>query len=107
MKLRFTFMLLLAAGIFLQTSGQPARQLVQVIVTPDRADWTYDKGDRAEFQITVLQNNVPLDGIEVNYRINPEKMDAWEEGTVTLKKGVASVKANRFREAGFLRCHAS
>ncbi|MBW6535910.1 MAG: acetylxylan esterase [Mariniphaga sp.] len=107
MKLIFTFMLLLAAGIFFQTAGQPARQLVQVIVTPDRADWTYDKGDRAEFQITVLQNNVPLDGIEVNYRINPEKMEDWEEGTVTLKKGVASVKANRFRDAGFLRCHAS
>jgi cephalosporin-C deacetylase len=107
MKLRFSFMLLLAAGIFFQTAGQPARQLVQVIVTPDRADWTYDKGDRAEFQITVLQNNVPLEGIEVNYRINPEKVEVWEEGTVTLKKGVASVKANRFRDAGFLRCHAS
>ncbi len=107
MRLKFTFMLLLAAGIFLQTAGQPARQLVQVIVTPDRADWTYEKGDRAEFQITVLQNNVPLDGIEVNYRINPEKMEDWEEGTLTLKKGVASVKAKRFSEAGFLRCHAS
>ncbi|WP_372948128.1 acetylxylan esterase [Mariniphaga sp.] len=107
MRLRFTFMLLLAAGIFLQTAGQPARQLVQVIVTPDRADWTYEKGDRAEFQITVLQNNVPLDGFEVNYRINPEKMDDWEEGTLTLKKGVVSVKAKRFSEAGFLRCHAS
>lgn len=107
MKLRFTLLLLLAAGFFLKTAGQPSRQLVQVIVAPDRADWTYDKGDRAEFQITVLHNNMPLDGIEVNYRINPEKMENWEEGTVTLKKGVASVKANRFRNAGFLRCHAS
>jgi len=107
MKLRFTLLLLLAAGFFLKTAGQPSRQLVQVIVAPDRADWTYEKGDRAEFQITVLHNNMPLDGIEVNYRINPEKMENWEEGTVTLKKGVASVKANRFRNAGFLRCHAS
>jgi cephalosporin-C deacetylase len=107
MKLRFTFLLLLASGIFLQTVGQPARQLVQVIVAPDKTDWTYEKGDRAEFQITVLQNNVSLDGIEVNYRINPEKMENWEEGTVTLKNGVASVKAKRFGDAGFLRCHAS
>lgn len=107
LKLRFILMLLLAVGIFFQTAGQPARQLVQVIVTPDRADWTYEKGDRAEFQITVLKNNVPLEGIEVNYRINPEKMENREEGKVTLKKGVASVKANRFRDAGFMRCHAS
>ena len=107
MKFKFTFLFLLIAGICFQSVAQPARQLVQVIVTPDRADWTYEKDDRAEFQITVLQNNVPLDGIEVHYRINPEKMEDWEEGTVTLKKGVASVKANRFRDAGFLRCHAS
>ncbi len=107
MKTRYFLMLLLSAGIWFQSVAQPARQLVQVIVTPDRADWTYNKGDRAEFQITVLQNNVPLDGIEVNYRINPEKMEDWEEETVTLKKGVASVKAKRFRDAGFLRCHAS
>lgn len=107
MNLRFTLLFLLVAGIFLKTAGQPSRQLVQVIVAPDRADWTYDKGDRAGFRITVLQNNVPIDGIEVNYRINPEKMDDWEEGTVTLKKGEASVKAKRFRDAGFLRCHAS
>lgn len=107
MKLRFTLLILFIAGISFQSSAQPARQLVQVIVTPDRADWTYEKGERAEFQIMVLQNNVPLDGIEVNYRINPEKMENGEEGTVTLKKGVALVKANRFGDAGFLRCHAS
>jgi cephalosporin-C deacetylase len=107
MKTRFYLLTLLIAGMCFQSIGQPAKQLVQVIVSPDNADWTYEKGDRAEFQITVLQNNVPLEGIEVNYRINPEKMEAWEEGTVTLKKGVATVKAKRFRDAGFLRCHAS
>jgi cephalosporin-C deacetylase len=88
-------------------SGQPARELVKVIVTPDAKDWTYKKGDRAEFQIMVLRNNVPLDGIEVKYRINPEKMESWEEGTVKLKKGTASVKSKKFTDAGFLRCHAS
>ncbi len=107
MKIRLLIFVLLIAGICSQSFAQPARQRVQVVVSPDRSDWTYDKGDRAEFQISVLQNNVPLDGIEVNYRINPEKMENWEEGTVTLKKGVATVKANRFRDAGFLRCHAS
>ncbi|WP_372933427.1 acetylxylan esterase [Mariniphaga sediminis] len=107
MKIKFFLLSLLIAGICSQSIGQPAKKLVQVIVTPNNADWTYKKGDRAEFQITVLKNNVLLDNIEVSYRINPEKVDTWEEGTVTLKKGVASVKAKRFKEAGFLRCHAS
>ena len=107
MKNRILLLSLLIAGMCFQSIGQPAKQLVQVIVTPDNADWTYDKGERAEFQIMVLKNNVPLQDVEVSYRINPEKMDNWEEGKLTLKKGVASVKAKRFNDPGFLRCHAS
>lgn len=87
--------------------AQPARQLVQVIVSPDKADWTYEKGQQAEFSITVLRDNVPLEGIDVRYRIGPEKRDAWDEGTIKLKKGTASLKAKRFNDAGFLQCHAS
>jgi cephalosporin-C deacetylase-like acetyl esterase len=107
MKIRFFLLALLMAGVCFQGYAQPSKQLVQVIVKPDHADWTYEKGDRAEFEITALKNNVPLEGIEVNYRIQPEKVEVWEEGTVRLKKGVASVKAKRFSDAGFLRCHAS
>ena len=107
MKNKILLLSLLIAGMCFQSIGQPAKQLVQVIVTPDNADWTYNIGDRAEFQIMVLKNNVPLQDVEVSYRINPEKMDNWEEGKLPLKKGVASVKAKRFSDAGFLRCHAS
>ncbi|SOE22975.1 Cephalosporin-C deacetylase [Spirosomataceae bacterium TFI 002] len=87
--------------------AQPKRELVQVIVSPDHADWNYQSGDKAEFNITVLKNNVPVEGIEISYVIQPELMDAWDTGKLTLKKGVASVKSNKFKEAGFLRCTAS
>ncbi|NLC50205.1 MAG: acetylxylan esterase [Bacteroidales bacterium] len=107
MKTRFILLTLFIAGVCFQSIAQPAKQLVQVTVAPNNADWTYKRGDRAEFQITVIKNNVPLENIEVNYRINPEKMDNLQEGTLTLKKGVASVKAKPFKDAGFLRCHAS
>lgn len=86
--------------------SQSARQLVQVIVTPDKSDWTYAKGDQAQFQIMILKNNVPLEGIEENYHIGPELMDPWEEKTVTFKKGVATIKAKKFNKLGFLRCTA-
>ncbi|MCM4166154.1 Acetyl esterase Axe7A [Arenibacter antarcticus] len=107
MKTRFILLTLFIAGICFQSFGQSTKQLVQVIVTPNKTDWTYDKGDRAEFKITVMKNNVQLEDIEVSYRINPEKMDNWEEGKLTLKKGVATLKAKPFKDAGFLRCHAS
>ncbi len=95
--------LMLGTALF----AQPPKQFVQVIVSPDKPDWTYETGDRAEFQISVLRNNIPLDGIQVHYSIQPELMKSWDEGTLTLKKGVASVRAKAFKEPGFLRCQAS
>jgi len=98
-----SFLILFVFQIF----AQPARQLVQVVVTPDKSDWTYDTGDRAEFTIQVLRNNVPLDGIDVKYNIQPEQIKAIEEGKLTLKNGTASVKAPKFKDPGFLRFNVS
>ncbi len=107
MKIMSLLLLLLSLSVSSQLTAQPRRELVKVLVTPDHADWTYNVGERAEFAISVLKNNYPLDGVEVSYRIQPEKVDVWEEGTVTLKEGTATLKAKKFKEPGFLRCHAS
>lgn len=102
-----TYFLSLLILFSFQIFAQPARQLVQVIVTPDKADWTYESGDRAEFTVQVYMNNILLDGIEVKYNIQPEQMKAVDEGKLTLKKGTASVKAQKFKDPGFLRCNFS
>lgn len=102
-----TYLLSILILFAFQIIAQPARQLVQVVVTPDKADWTYNTGERAEFTVQVLRNYVPLDGVEVNYTIQPELMKSMEEGKVTLKKGIASVKAPKFKDPGFLRCNFS
>jgi len=107
MKTKIFFSFLFALLISTQIIAQPRRELVKVIVTPDKTDWTYKSGERAEFSISVIKNNVRLDGIEVNYKIQPEKVDIWDEGTITLKKGLATIKAKKFKDPGFLRCHAS
>lgn len=107
MKAKNLFLLFALPILTLQLYAQPSRELVQVIVAPNEADWTYQSGDRAEFAISVLQNNIPLEDIEVSYRIQPEKAEVWDEGTVITRKGIATVKAKKFKEAGFLRCHAS
>ena len=107
MKNRLFLLSLFILSLCFQGIAQRARQLVQVIVTPDKSDWTYEKGEQAQFQIMVLKNNVPLEGIDVKYSIGPELMGAWEEKTITLKKGIATITAKQFKEAGFLRCHAS
>ena len=98
-----TVVLLLAISL----NAQPRRELVKVLVTPDHSDWTYELGEQAEFSITVLKNNVPMDGIEISYVIQPELVEAWDTGTLILKKGSASIKADKFKEPGFLRCTAT
>ncbi len=99
----FLIFLILASVL----NAQPRKEYVQVLVSPNHSDWTYETGDRAEFTVSVLKNSVPLENIEVNYRLQPEKVDVWEEGTVKLKDGKATIKAKKFKDPGFLRCHAT
>jgi len=107
MKQTISLLFIIVFGSFLNLNAQPKQQLIQVIVSPDKADWTYETGESAVFAISVLKNSVPLDDIEVNYRIQPEKMDVWDEGTVKLKEGKAVLKSKKFNNPGFLRCYAS
>lgn len=93
--------------VALQGYAQPAQPLVQVIVSPDRADWTYEKGEQAKFKICVLKNKVPIEGIDVAYSIGPEMMTPWEEKSVTLKTGEVTVETKKFSAPGFVRCTAS
>ena len=91
-------------------SAQPSKQLVEVIVSPNHPDWTYDIGEQVEFSITVLRNNVPIEGIEIHYKIETDpgyrEVKLWEEGKLFLNNKT-KVKAPKFKEAGFLRCTAS
>ncbi|MCL4123640.1 UNVERIFIED_CONTAM: hypothetical protein GTU68_021600 [Idotea baltica] len=68
-------------------------------------------GDRAEFTITALKNNVPLEGIEIKYTIQPDPgyrvIEVWEEGTFKLTNKATKIKAKKFKEPGFLRCTAT
>ncbi len=107
MKTKLFFSFLFTLIISFQLLAQPKRELVEVIVTPDKADWTYEVGERAEFTITVYRNYVPLEGVKVRYKIQPELVKIWDEGVLTLKDGVTKVKAKKFKEPGFLRCTAS
>lgn len=107
MKNKTCFSFLLVLLISLQIIAQPRQELVKVIVAPDKSDWTYETGEKVTFTISVLKNNVMLDGIEVNYKIQPELVDALDEGTLKLKNGAATVKSDKFKIPGFLRCTAS
>jgi hypothetical protein len=80
---------------------------VQVLVSPDKADWNYKVGEEATFRVTVLKHQVPLKNAAVTIAIGPEKMPAVYSGTVTLKEGTGIAGSGKLKEPGFLRCEAT
>ncbi|MBY5959344.1 acetylxylan esterase [Membranicola marinus] len=111
MKPKFYLFLLLVLPFVTHVDAQPRKQLVQVIVSPDHDDWTYEVGDQAEFTITALKNNVPLQGIEVKYTVQPDPgyrtMELLDEGSFILKQESVKIKTEKFDRPGFLRFTAS
>lgn len=111
MKLKSYLSVILALLFYGYLAAQPREQLVEVIVSPNHSDWTYEAGEQAEFTITVLRNNVPIEGIEINYTIQPDPgyqlIKILDEGVVVLKNGTTKIKAKKVDIPGFLRCTAS
>lgn len=91
-------------GVFAQSRSN---QLIQVVVSPERPDWTYAVGEEVNFFVTVLRHQALMEHAEVTYSIGLEKMTPLQSGKATLKTGTAAVgKALKLDEPGFLRCEA-
>jgi len=86
--------------------AQPQQQVVTIVVSPDHPDWTYRTGEKVTFQVSVYHLGNPLDGVEIEYTVRPEKMDPVKTGTLKLKNGRAIVEGGTMKEPGFLRCWA-
>jgi cephalosporin-C deacetylase len=107
---RLTGLLLVSAIVFLSSLNsfaQPARERVQVVVTPDKADWMYQPGEKPEFAVTVLHNQVPMEGVEVKYEYGPELMKPETTGSKIASGGTFEVKMSSADSPGFYRLTAS
>lgn len=76
---------------------------IQVLVSPDKPDWTYKPGEEATFTVRILKHQVPVEDAEVSFAVGPEKMAPVNEGRIKLKGGVAKI-TGRLASAGFLQC---
>ena len=77
----------------------------QVLVSPDRADWTYQPGEKVNFTIEVRYDGQLLQGAVVSYQIGPEKFLS-EPVEVVLPNGRLTIGGETLEEPGFLRCTA-
>ncbi len=101
------FLICAISGFFLtDTNAQPLKQPITIMVTPDRADWTYKTGEQVNFKISVFRNDFPMENIKIVYTIRPEKMEIIKSEEITLKDGTAIVKGGTMKVPGFLNCLA-
>ncbi|WP_262249072.1 acetylxylan esterase [Parapedobacter soli] len=104
-----TFISAFALLFFLQAVYSQSRssQLIQVVVSPDKPDWTYAVGEEVHFFVTVLRHQALMESAEVSYTIGLEKMQPMQSGKATLKIGTGTVgESLQPKEPGFLRCEA-
>ncbi|MBX3239639.1 MAG: acetylxylan esterase [Chitinophagaceae bacterium] len=89
------------------SQSQPAEQLIKVLVTPDKSDWTYKPGEKVRFTITVFKSGAVLKNVAVKYEVGPEKMDPDKKDSLNLSGGTITLDGGTMKTAGFLRCIAT
>ncbi|RZK43153.1 MAG: acetylxylan esterase [Pedobacter sp.] len=106
---RLIVFLFLATSFCIPSSimAQPAERMIKVVVSPDHSNWEYKIGEKAKFSIMVLKDGNKLDGINVSYKVMPEKMEPIVAKTKTLENGVVEVEGLGLTKPGFLRCVAT
>ncbi len=100
-KLAQTFLLVL---IVIQGFSQPSKTPIEVIVSMDHQNWTYQLGEKVKFNVQVLEHGNPVKDAKIKYEIGPERMEPTKEESISLKDGKAELLSNGLKVPGFLRC---
>ena len=103
------FLTTLCCGLLISIGGfsqSRSTQPIQVLVSPDKPDWTYEINQEATFTVQVLKHQIPLEDIEITYTVGPEKMPPTDQGKLKLKDGSGIIKG-KLSVPGFLRCEAN
>ena len=106
-SIRRIALLLIFSAFIAYGQGQPAEQMIKVVVAPDHTDWTYKPGEKVKFTITVLQSGNVLKNTVVKYEVGPEKMDPTKEDSLAVATGTLNVDGGTMKVPGFLRCIAT
>jgi cephalosporin-C deacetylase len=100
----FIFFCLLALGDLV---AQPARQLIEIFVTPTRENWTFKVNERCDFEIKVLHNGQFLQNGKCTYELSPDQMPAEKKGEITLDGKAKVIEGIALKQAGFVKCNVT
>lgn len=104
LRLQPTLLLLLCLCFIRPSFGQIPRQYLDISVSPDHRDWTYQLGEKVDFVVSVTQSGRPVPLENVRFFVKEEKMEPIKEGALELKDGKATISVPGMKTPGFLRC---
>lgn len=100
-KILFTLILILNV---ITVYSQPAERIIKVAVVPNSNNWNYNLNSKAVFDVTVTQNGIQMENIDVRYELSYDMLKPFKVEKATLKDGTISIDAGTMKTAGFLRC---
>lgn len=85
------------------SQAQPTVQPIQIVITPNHADWQYQLGEEVSFSVSVWRNQSRLENQSIRYEIGPEKMKPERVGNASAAP-MTILKGGTLKSPGFLRC---
>ncbi|MEW6238644.1 MAG: acetylxylan esterase [Candidatus Omnitrophota bacterium] len=79
---------------------------IKVSVIPDHDNWVYAVAEPIVFTVTAEAEGKPLSNGEIVWRIGPEQMAPFSQGTSSLQDGKLVLRSHGLDRPGFLRCIA-
>lgn len=87
-----------------QEFGNPRKEYVETIATPDHSDSYYRLGQPATLRIIAREGGVPLNDTYVRYKVGPEMLAKNGYDSVRFVGGEAYIHMGTMTEPGFLEC---
>lgn len=89
---------------FQQEFGNPRKDYVEFVATPNHPDSRYQPGQTATLRIVAREGGRPLDGEKVIYRVGPEMLLPTRSDTAVFVAGEATLCMGTMQAPGFLAC---
>lgn len=86
-----------------QYAGDP-HEYVEYIVKANRADRTYQTGEKAVVTVEAYKGGIPLDGVKLYYSTGDEMILPAPNDSTTFREGKATIDMGTSRTPGFKEC---
>ena len=90
-KISGTCIVILLVIVSVTGFSQPSQQMVNIVLAPDHADWTYKVGEKVKFSVQVFEHGNLLHDVPITYEIEPERMEPVKRDSVVLRNGQLTI----------------